>query len=272
MVQTLQVVAADGTPIVAQLWGQGPPLIMVHGTGEDHTVFDKLRELLGGRFRLHLLDRRGRGVSGDHADYELDREADDLLAVIDAVMDGGGRPVNLFAHSYGGLCALEAARRTARLRALLIYEVPIAPVQEQHHRRAIERMTLAHFAGDMEGLFEIYLRDFIGLPKKAIEGARNNPSNWAQRVARAPTLLREMVVVRNYELPAGHFAGLTLPVRILHGEQTSRAMKKATSLLAAAIPGADSVELPGQGHVAMLTAPELLASELIRFFDGPGTD
>ncbi len=270
MAPALSVTSADGTEIHVEISGRGPPLIVVHGTAEDHTVFDKLRDALGGRFRLYMMDRRGRGKSGDHPQYSLEREAEDLLAVIGAMDGPVDGPVNLFAHSFGGLCALEAARRTDRLSALMIYEVPIAPVQEAYHRRAIERMTLCFFAGDMEALFEIYLGDFVGLPGAAIDKARNNPANWAERVARAPSLLREVVVVRNYPLLAGHFDGLAPPLRFLQGENTSRAMKKALGLLARAIPGADTVELPGQGHVAMLSAPDLLAAEMIRFFEGGG--
>ncbi|MDP6174337.1 MAG: alpha/beta hydrolase [Rhodospirillales bacterium] len=142
---------------------------MVHGAGEDHSVFDKLSTSLDARFRLVLVGRRGRGTSGDHAEYKLQREAEDLLAVIGGIE----APVSMFAHSYGGLVALEAARQDDRLAALVLYEAPISLVQGPRYLRAIERMSLCHSADDMEAQFDIYLSDFIGLSRSAID--RPNP-------------------------------------------------------------------------------------------------
>ena len=108
----------DGTPIAAWQSGVGAPLLLVHGTTADHTVWTPVRAVLERHFSVWTLDRRGRGASGDAAAYALARESEDLAAVIDTI----GGAVHVLGHSFGGLCALEAALLTPHIGRLILYE------------------------------------------------------------------------------------------------------------------------------------------------------
>src|SRR5438270_592473 len=85
--------------------GHGPPLVLVHGTTADHTRWAPLLPVLDELFTVHAVDRRGRGASGDDPDHAIEREFEDVAAVVDAIAE----PVHLLGHSYGAICALEAA-------------------------------------------------------------------------------------------------------------------------------------------------------------------
>src|SRR4051794_25354486 len=104
--EVLEASSADGTRIGCELVGGGPPLLAVHGSTADRHRFAAVQARLAESFRLHLMDRRGRGLSAEEtsADYSLEREAEDIRAVV-AAIDG---PVLVLAHSYGGACALGA--------------------------------------------------------------------------------------------------------------------------------------------------------------------
>src|SRR5438270_11817518 len=115
---TLQVKSSDGVTIGVWASGSGAPLLLVHGTTADHTRGHGVAAELGERFTVYAMDRRGRGHSGDADPYRVDAEFDDVAAVVDAI----GTDVNVLGHSYGALCALEAARRTSGVTALILYE------------------------------------------------------------------------------------------------------------------------------------------------------
>ena len=95
----------DGMPIAHLCSGEGPPLVLVHGTAADHGRWAPLLLAFEERFTVCAVDRRGRGDSGDSDDYAIAREFENVTAVVDSV----GEPANLLGHSYGALCALEAA-------------------------------------------------------------------------------------------------------------------------------------------------------------------
>src|SRR5207247_10397477 len=111
-----RVVSADGTPIAWFRAGDGPPLLLVHGTTADHTTFRVVGPLLARQHAVFAMDRRGRGASGDTPPYAIEREFEDVAAVVDAVAALAGRPVDVLGHSYGGRCALRAATPPPNVR------------------------------------------------------------------------------------------------------------------------------------------------------------
>ena len=119
--QTLTAMASDGVPLSCVMSGSGPPLVMVHGTGDDHRRFNRVRDALGEKFTLYLVNRRGRGESGDTDGYSFGLDIDDIGCVLKAI-DG---PVNLFGHSAGAVCALEACQRSDNVQRLMLYEPPL---------------------------------------------------------------------------------------------------------------------------------------------------
>jgi len=112
------VTSVDGTPIVYWRSGEGPPLVLVHGASADHSRWTPVLPAFEQRFTVYAVDRRGRGGSGDSDDYTIEREFEDVAAVVDSL----GEPANLLGHSYGALCALEAALLTRNVRKLVLYE------------------------------------------------------------------------------------------------------------------------------------------------------
>lgn len=105
-----RVTSRDGTQIAYWTSGEGPPLVVVHGTTADHTRWRPLLPCLEPHATVHALDRRGRGASGDAPDYDVAREFEDVAAVVDAVAQASGSAVDVLGHSYGGLCAFGGRR------------------------------------------------------------------------------------------------------------------------------------------------------------------
>ena len=114
------VISSDGTPIAYERSGEGPPLVLVHGMVSSHRTWELVLPELRKHFTAYAMVRRGRGESDDAgADYSLEREVEDVVALIDST-DG---PVSLLGHSHGAILVLEAAlRRTDRVRRLVLYE------------------------------------------------------------------------------------------------------------------------------------------------------
>src|SRR3712207_1323335 len=121
------VTSKDGTPIAYRRSGEGPPLVLVHGTAADHSRWRPVLPAFEQSFTVYAIDRRGRGGSGDSDDYAIEREFEDVAAVVDSF----GEPANLLAHSYGALCALEAALLTTNVRKLVLYDPGIELAGEE---------------------------------------------------------------------------------------------------------------------------------------------
>ena len=111
-VTRMTTTSRDGTPIAYWRSGEGPPLVLVHGTAADHNRWAPVLPAFEQRFTVCAVDRRGRGGSSDSDDYSVEREFEDLAVVVDSLEE----PVSLLGHSYGALCALEAARLTQLAR------------------------------------------------------------------------------------------------------------------------------------------------------------
>ncbi|MGZ8749285.1 MAG: alpha/beta fold hydrolase [Pseudonocardia sp.] len=132
--------SADGTPIAYWRSGRGPALVLVHGSTADHTRWDRVRPLLEPHHTVLAMDRRGRGASGDGGPYSLGAEAADVVAVVAAATAEQGEPVDVFGHSFGAHCALEAALLTTGIRRLALYEPAIIPVTTPEFTAGLERL------------------------------------------------------------------------------------------------------------------------------------
>ncbi len=249
----------DGTGIGFWRSGQGPPLIMVHGTTADHTRWRPLLPLLEPHVTVYAMDRRGRGASGDADDYALEREAEDVAAVAEAVADATGGPVDVFGHSYGAHCALEAALLTSALRRLVLYEPAVLAASPPGW---LERATQLLEEGRRGEVVSSVLTELAGVTPEQLEQLRADPS-WNARVAAAHTVVREIRAEDTYRFDPARYAGLRVPIWLLTGSVSPADLAAATDLLARSLPGARVVPLAGQGHVAMLTAPELFISALL---------
>ena len=258
-----KVISGDGTPIAYETVGSGPPLVMVHGSTGSRARWGSIVQPLAENFTIVLLDRRGRGDSGDGSDYAIEREFEDVAAVVDA-LDG---PVNLLGHSFGAICALEAALLTDSLRKLVLYEPPLAA---PHTPAAVEeqaRLDTMLEAGDREGVLTAFLQHSVGVPPEAIEQMRQSRT-WMERIAIAHTIPRERQAVMEYSLDPSRFRALATPTLLMLGGDSPPVFVESTRLVQAALPACTLIVMTGQQHAAMDTAPDLFVREVKSFLNG----
>lgn len=258
---TATVASRDGTRIAYQRSGEGPPLVLVHGAAADHSRWSPVLPKFEEHFTVYAIDRRGRGDSGDAGGYAVEREYEDVAAVVDSI----GEPANVLGHSYGALCALEAALLTRNVRRLTLYDPGIELTGEEiYPREVIERMDAMLEAGDRDGVLVTTMREVAGLSPETVEYMRSLPV-WKARVAAAHTIPRELRAVKGYGLEPDRFKDLEVPTLLLSGADSPAAMKKAAETLNEALPDARIVVMPGQGHSAMDTGTNLFTAEVLSF-------
>jgi pimeloyl-ACP methyl ester carboxylesterase len=258
-----EVKSGDGQSIAVWVEGDGPPLVLVHGSVSDHTVFAPLVGELRDEFTIFAMDRRGFGASRDDPGYSAEREFSDVAAVVDAVATRVGAPVGLFGSSFGASCALGAAPNLPSLRALVLYEPSLGL---RYPPGSIDRMEERVAAGDNEGAIIEMAAQIAGLTEEQIAERRAAP-NWPQRVATAPTMAREARVEENWDWQSEPVAGIAVPTLLITGSETPPELAEVTSLTAAAIPGARVHVLAGHGHVAHVSEPGVVAQVLRNWLD-----
>jgi pimeloyl-ACP methyl ester carboxylesterase len=216
-------------------------------------------------FTVCAVDRRGRGGSGDSDDYAIEREFEDAAAVVDSL----GEPTNLLGHSYGALCALEAALLTRNVRSLVLYDPGIEVAGEEiYPHEVIERLEALLGAGDRDGVVATTMREVAGLPPETVEYMRSQPA-WKARVAAAHTIPRELRAVKAYGLDLERFGDLGVPTLVLSGGDSPAALRKAGEAVDGTLPDSRIVVMAGHGHAAMDTGTELFTTEVLRFVEAP---
>jgi pimeloyl-ACP methyl ester carboxylesterase len=247
----------DGVEIACEVSGQGPPLVAVHGAGSARWGWSFLRPLIEDRYTVIAIDRRGRGDSTDGDGYAVEREFEDVAAVVHAVSNGA-EPL-LFGHSYGALVSAGAAPLIEGLPRLVLYEPPMGGVLAEPP--VIDRLESQIADGDRDAAVSEFLRDIAGYDEGELEELRKSPV-WEQRKAVAHTLPRELRAECEYELNRAALAELDIPVLMLIGSESPNWARRSTAAYADALPTASVHTLKGQGHGALAAAPELVASEL----------
>lgn len=257
------ITSADGTIIGCQVAGQGPPLLLIHGTTADHTRWAGTIPKLGQEFTVYAMDRRGRGASTDGPEYQLAREAEDVVAIAEDV----GEPVSILGHSYGAVCALEAALLTELIERLVLYEPPIPTGVPMYPQGVPDRMQSLIDDGQWESALELFFREVVRMPDYEFDRYRQLPM-WERRIQLAPTIPRELAIDRVYEFDPEKFSDLKTPTRLLLGGDSPDLFQRAADTVLGAVPNASLVVLPGEQHIAMDTNPDLFLSEVSRFLSG----
>ena len=268
-----RVVGPAGVPIAVFRLGEGPPVVLVHGTTSDHTTWRVVAPMLASRFELFAVDRRGRGASGDGpasiADgYRMEDEYDDLAAVVEAVADERGGPVDVVGHSFGGRCGLGAAERTPALRRLVVYEGAPARSGERFERAdLVTELERRVRAGDRAGALEWFMRVVVGMDDAAIAAFRADPV-WPARVAAAHTIPRELAAA-DVDLPA-RFAGVRQPILLLVGGESRAVFRAGSGELAALLANGSLAVIDGARHGAHHTHPAAFVGAVADFLaSGP---
>jgi pimeloyl-ACP methyl ester carboxylesterase len=254
-----RITSADGTSIAIWRSGEGPPLVALHGVTIDHTAWDGVRPRLERTHTLLAVDRRGHGASGEGgADHSLADEVADLLAVL-ALLD---EPVDVVAHSYGGLVALEAALISDRIGRLIVYEPSID--DDPAFPGVVARVGELVRRGEDEQAAVTLLVERSGVPPDAVDAVRELPL-WPILLQGVHVLPREGAAMLAYRFDPSRFRQLTTPVLVLVGEHSPAWRHEAMSQLPTTLPQAELRTLSGQAHLATHTAPELLAEEIVSF-------
>lgn len=253
-----ETLSRDGTRIAYATTGRGPAVILVSGAMSTGHTLVPLAQRLADRFQAVVYDRRGRGASGDTAPYAVEREVEDIAALIEAV----GGEAAVYGISSGGALALRAAASGLPVRRVAVYETPFAVDEEGAKGRAEYTRDLgAALARDRRGdAVELFLR-LTGLAEAMIQGARHSPM-WADMEAVAPTLAYDDAVMGDGTVPTDRLASLAAPVLAVAGGASPDWLREATRAVAEAAPDGTYRVLEDQTH---MVDPDVLAPVLAEF-------
>jgi pimeloyl-ACP methyl ester carboxylesterase len=261
------VTSKDGTVIAYERLGDGPALILVGGGLDDGSENAPLAPELAGSFTVYNYARRGRGGSGDTLPYALEREIEDLEAL---VAEAGGS-ARLFGASSGGALAMEAAAAGVAVDGLEVYEVPylVDDGMRRRWREYVERLGATLAEGRRGDAVALFMR-VAGASEEMIASARQ-ASVWPGLEAIAHTLAYDAACVGDGLPPTARLARIARPTLVVTGGASPDSFvggggnffDAAADAIAASIPRAERLILDGQGHVA---DPKVLAPVLERFF------
>ncbi|WP_329003073.1 alpha/beta hydrolase [Kribbella sp. NBC_00709] len=247
------VVSKDGTTIAYDRRGNGPALVLVDGAlcSRAQGPMPAVAEALADRFTVFNYDRRGRGDSGDAGAYEVDREIEDLAAVIEAA----GGSAYVYGSSSGAALALRATAAGLPIEKLVAFEPPYVV---DDSRTQIPRSWVADLqALEPADAIKYFFTKGIGLPGIFVTMMKLMPA-WKPMKAIAHTLPYDAQVVGGNcfgdPMDASQWAAIQQPVQVVNGGKSPAWMKTSTRALADAIPGAGHTEVPGQNHVIKATA------------------
>lgn len=254
-----RVHSRDGTPIGIWTSGTGPPLLMIHGTSADHLSWEVLRPHLEESFTVHAMDRRGRLASGDHPDYDIQREYEDVAAVVDHLAKASGSRVLVFGHSFGGTCALMATGLSDQIAGLVLYEPPLNSDEAVLGREVTDRLRSLLVGSGGGAVLEEFYTEVVGMSSEDVARLRTLPT-WTARAEAAHTVIRESTA--RFEVGADDLAAVDVPTGFILGSESMTIMRDDTLTAMDAIGGARLRILEGEKHIAHYTAPDRLAEAI----------
>jgi pimeloyl-ACP methyl ester carboxylesterase len=258
--------SADGTVIAYDKVGDGPPLVLVEGALNDLSTTLPLAAKLKAHFTVYSYDRRGRGASGDTLPYAVERELEDLSAVID---EAGGSAL-VFGNCSGAVLALQAVAAGLNITGLALFEPPyiVAGTRTRPDDYTTHLASLIA-AGRKDDALEFFMREDVVLPEEHIAMVRNSPM-WPALHELVPSLNYDAAVLCDSTMPpAEWFSSITVPTVVVDGENSNSWAKEAVRVLAEYLPDGHRRTLMGLDHIL---SPEALAPVIIEFFAGVASD
>jgi pimeloyl-ACP methyl ester carboxylesterase len=259
-----QVISKDGTKIVYDKVGKGTPVVLVEGATATRSSFEELANLLAPDFTVYSYDRRGRGDSSDTLPYSVEKEIED----IEALIDEAGGTAYLYGISSGGALALEAASKLGnKVRKLAIYEVPYDESETGQAKWKEYKTTLKGSleAGKTGDAITAFMK-LVDVPDEMLAGMKQSPF-WPELEKVAPTLAYDAACLgEDRKIPADTAKHLTVPTLVLDGGgslQMYPNMRASAEKLANLIPNVERQTLEGQTHDV---DSKVLAPVLEKFF------
>jgi pimeloyl-ACP methyl ester carboxylesterase len=253
------VTSKDGTTIAFDRLGQGPPVVLVSGGSVDRMSLAGLAQELASDLTVLNHDRRGRGPSGDTPPYAIEREIEDIGAVVAAA----GGEAAIFGSSSGAVLAMLAAAAGVPITKAALWEPPFipegmpTPPDDQVER--YERFVAEGRRGDA---VEFFMSKVVGMPPEFVAGARSQPW-WAATEALAHTLAYDARIMGDYRIPTDRVSQVRVPALVVAGGADMPFMRETAQALADALPHGEARFLDGQGHDV---DPTVLAPLLKDFF------
>jgi pimeloyl-ACP methyl ester carboxylesterase len=246
--------STDGTTLAYDVYGSGPPLIYITGASCFRKFMPVVQDAKGfaKEFTVYNYDRRGRGDSTDTQPYAIEREVEDIAALIDVA---GGK-ANLYGHSSGAVLALEAALRFPhKIDKVVMYDPPYVhdETEKAQYHALRQRVDKLLAAGKNGSAMRTFLNG-IGMPKFFVYLLPLMPG-WRTMRNLAPTLAYDIELTRDLP-PVDRAAQVTVPLQIVVGEKSPESVKSSAKQLADAMPNVTLITLSGQDH--MVSAKALL--------------
>lgn len=249
------VTSKDGTRIAFDRSGEGPAVILVVGAFNERPTGAPLARALEQQFTVFNYDRRGRGESGDTAPYAVEREIEDL----DALIAEAGGSARVFGYSSGAILSLRAAAQGSAISQLALFEPPPTGARAGEIAPELSKLVAAGRRGDAVELFQT---EAVGIPAAIVAQLRNAPFRPAlEKIAQ--TLVYESTILK--ALPDGLTASVKVPTLVIDGGQSPEVMRQSARSLAEALPDGRYRTLEGQGHDI---DPDVMAPVLEEFFLG----
>lgn len=255
------IVSPANTTVSYSTYGNGSPLVLVHGSFSDHnTNWKFVKPFLEQQFTVYAVARRGRGKTDTTEGHIVEDESIDIAALIQTIDE----PVFLLGHSYGAHVALATAIKVPNLvRKLVLYEAP-SPRMIDH--KVLERLEALAQIGDWDSFALTFFRDQLFVPIAELDQLRMTEL-WSSIVADAEASLGDMRSLSKYDFNAEHFSHLQVPVLLQIGTESPRDLY-VTDALAAVLPDVRIEALLNQAHEGMTTAPEMYAETVSNFLLG----
>lgn len=265
------VSSKDGTRIAYDRTGRGEPVILVTGafSYRKYPAQVKLAELLSQHFTVFSYDRRGRGDSDDTPPYQVEREIEDLGALIGAA----GEAACVWGLSSGAALCLRAAAAGLTIKKLALQEPPfvVEPGDRRPPAELHARVTELIAADQRGAAVKYFMTDGMGAPSFVVPMLKVMPGAWAKLTAVAHTLPYDALLCEGYQsgqpLPAGEWDSVTMPTLVMSGteRESPASLCHGAAAVAKALPNAELVVRKGLGHAKKLT-PKVIAATLTEFF------
>ncbi len=226
-----QVTSADGTSITYDVDGSGPITLFLHGLANDRTRWRPMLPVLTKELRVVTVDRRGRGDSGDTLPYALEREVEDLQALLALFKE----PVHLVGHAFGAVCVLEALTRVPNVASAVLCRFPAPGGDGYCSSHVLEKILNALAVDDFARATRIYFGEVAHMPRDLIDEISRLPT-WRNRLQAAHTIGRELLALEAFSYDKERLSKGSVPVMLLHGNDADASTETAMAALEATLP------------------------------------